>query len=299
MQSKHNKLNKRLMLLGIMFILPAAILIIFTSLIPIIWNMVLSLHKWNGNGSMTFIGLDNFRKVFSEKSTLKAISNSIIIAGGSTAVSMILGILLALMIFKMGKREGSIFRFIFYTPSMMPMTVAGLLFVFVLAPNDGLLNNFFALVGLESMQHAWLAEPGLVLGTLAVVSGFKGSGTIMMLVYTAILGIPDSLFESAKLDGANYFKEVKMIVLPLIRPTICMIFSMEVMWSFKTYDMVWTMTQGGPGSLSKTAPIVMIQNAFTYNNFGYASAIGLVFTVLVLFCIIAVRRVMRSEIYEY
>ena len=90
-----------------------------------------------------------------------------------------------------------------------------------------------------------------------------------------------------------------MIILPLIKPTICMVFSMEVMWSFKTYDIVWTMTQGGPGSLSKTAPISMIQQAFTYNKFGYASAIGLVFSVIVLICIGVVRRMLRSETYEY
>ena len=295
----HSRLDRHLMGTGILFLLPAAILITFTTLVPIVWNGVLSLCEWNGNGPMEFIGLKNYVKVFTDKATMKTIGNSLVIAAGSTAVSMLLGILLALMIYKMGKREGSIFRFIFYSPSMIPMTVAGLLFVFVLSPDDGLLNNLFVVMGLGSMQHAWLSEPGLVLITLAIVSGFMGSGTIMMMVYTAILGIPESLFESAKLDGANYWKEVKLIILPLIKPTICMVFSMEVMWSFKTYDMVWTMTQGGPGSMSKTAPITMIQNAFTYNKFGYASAIGLVFTVIVLVCITLVRRAMKSEIYEY
>jgi len=298
-KKKYSRLDRHLMGIGIVFLLPAAILIIFTTLVPIVWNGVLSLCEWNGNGPMEFIGLKNYIKVFTDKPTMKTIGNSMVVAAGSTAVSMLLGIMLALMIYKMGKREGSIFRFIFYSPSMMPMTVAGLLFVFVLSPDDGLLNNLFAVVGLKSLQHAWLSEPGLVLATLAVVSGFKGSGTIMMMVYTGILGIPESLFESAKLDGANYWKEVKLIILPLIKPTICMVFSMEVMWSFKTYDMVWTMTQGGPGSMSKTAPITMIQNAFTYNKFGYASAIGLVFTVIVLVCITLVRRAMKSEIYEY
>ncbi len=298
-KKRYSKLDRRLMGMGFLFLLPAAVLITFTTLVPIVWNCVLSFSQWNGNGRMKFVGLSNYMRVFTEKSTMKAIGNSMVIAAGSTAVSMILGIVLALMIYKTGKREGSVYRFIFYSPSMMPMTVAGLLFVFVLSPDDGLLNNLFAALGLQSLQHAWLSEPGLVLAVLAVVSGFKGSGTIMMMIYTGILGIPESLFESARLDGADYWKEVKMIILPLIKPTICMVFSMEVMWSFKTYDMVWTMTQGGPGSLSKTAPIIMIQNAFTYNKFGYASAIGLVFTAIVLFCITIVRRAMKSEIYEY
>lgn len=298
-KKRYNKLERRLMFIGLLFLFPATVLVIFTTLIPIVWNCVLSMCEWNGNSTMKWIGFDNYKKFFSDRAVLKTVWNSMVIAAASTAVSMGLGIILALMIYKMGWREGSVFRFIFYSPSMMPMTVAGLLFVFVLSPDDGLLNNLLALMGLKSLQHAWLSEPRLVLATLAVVSGFKGSGTIMMMVYTAILGIPMSLFESAKLDGANYFKQVKMIIMPLIKPTICMVFSMEVMWSFKTYDMVWTMTQGGPGSMSKTVPIAMIQNAFTYNKFGYASAIGLMFTILVLICITVVRRAMRSEFYEY
>lgn len=296
---KYGKLDRKLMGIGILFLLPAAVLIGFTTVIPIIWNIVLSLSNWNGNGALEFTGLDNYMKLFSDTATLKTIRNSMVVAVGSTVVSMVLGILLALMIYKMGKKEGSVFRFIFYNPSMMPMTVAGLLFVFVLAPDEGLLNNIFGAMGLTSLQHAWLAEPGLVLGTLAVVSGFKDSGTIMMLIYTGVLAIPEDLFESARLDGTNYWKEIRLIILPLIKPTICMVLSMNVMWSFKTYDMVWTMTQGGPGSMSKTAPITMIQQAFTYNKFGYASAIGLVFSALVLVCIALVRRALRSEAYEY
>lgn len=285
--------------IGILFLMPAFILVAFTTIIPVGWNIVLSLCSWNGNGPMEFIWLDNFKKLFSDMPTLKTIGNSLFIAVVSTLFTMVAGILLALMIYKMGKREGAFFRFIFYNPNIMPMTVAGLLFVFVLAPDEGLLNNIFAAMGLESLQHAWLAEPGLVLWTLAIVAGWKGSGCIMMLIYTGVLAIPESLFESAKLDGAGYLKEVKLIILPLIKPTICMVFSMEVMWSFKTYDIVWTMTQGGPGSLSKTAPIAMIQQAFTYNKFGYASTIGLIFSVIVLICIGIVRRMLRSEVYEY
>ena len=128
----HSRLDRHLMGIGILFLLPAAILITFTTLVPIVWNGVLSLCEWNGNGPMEFIGLKNYVKVFTDKATMKTIGNSLVIAAGSTAVSMLLGILLALMIYKTGKREGSIFRFIFYSPSMIPMTVAGLLFVFVL-----------------------------------------------------------------------------------------------------------------------------------------------------------------------
>ena len=102
---KYGKLDRKLMGIGILFLLPAAVLIGFTTVIPIIWNIVLSLSNWNGNGALEFTGLDNYMKLFSDTATLKTIRNSMVVAIGSTVVSMVLGILLALMIYKMGKKK--------------------------------------------------------------------------------------------------------------------------------------------------------------------------------------------------
>ncbi|MEG1661668.1 MAG: sugar ABC transporter permease, partial [Clostridiales bacterium] len=138
-----------------------------------------------------------------------------------------------------------------------------------------------------------------VLWVLSVVQGWKFSGTIMMLCYTAMITIPGSLFEAAKLEGTNYFQDVRLIILPLIKPTIKLALSMMLLWSFKTYDIVWTMTRGGPGGLSLTAPIQMVRTAFTFNKYGYAAAIGMVLTVLVSICIVLGRRLAKGETYEY
>lgn len=292
-------LNRKLRIMGIIFSAPAFIMIMLTTIVPIGWNIVLSVSNWNGNSALTFAGIENYVSVFTDKSTMKTIYHSITISMIATLVAMILGIALALMIYKVSKLEGAFFRFVFYSPAMLPMTVIGLLFTFILATDEGLVNNFLRLIGLSAWTQPWLAKKGLILVVLGIVQGWRSSGTIMMLVFTAILGLPSSLFESAKLDGATYFEEVRYIILPLVRPTIILSLSMMVMWAFKTYDIVWAMTAGGPGDLSKTAPIRIIEQAFTYNKYGYASALSIVFAVIIIVLIIAIRKGFKGDSYEY
>lgn len=292
-------LNKKIVFTGCLFMLPAFLAIVFTIVIPLIWNVVLSFHDWNGNGPMKFMGLENYIEVFSARATRQAIEHSVFIGVVSTAVAMVLGILFSLCIYRLGRKSGAFCRFVFFSPSMMPMTVIGLLFVFILAQDKGLLNSALGAMGLESLQHGWLSESGTVLWCISIIQGWRFSGTIMMLCFTAMLAIPNTLFESAKLDGANYFDEIRMIILPLIKPTIKLSLSMMLLWSFKTYDMVWTMTKGGPGDLSMTAPIKMISTAFSFNKFGLASAIGIVLTIVVSICILFGRRITKGETYEY
>lgn len=296
---KRNAMTRKLRFFGYLFILPATLMVLLTTIIPVGWNIVLSFCEWNGNSDLKFVGLANYVNVFTDYATVKTIGHSLAISVVAAAVAMILGISLALMIYKVNKKEGAFYRFVFYSPGMLPMTVVGLLFTFVLATDQGLVNNLLETVGLGAFTQPWLAKKGLVLVVIGVVQGWRSSGAIMMLTYTAILSLPESLFESAKLDGASYWQEIRRVILPLIKPSIKMVFSMMVMWAFKTYDIVATMTGGGPGDLSKTAPIRIIEQAFTYNKFGYASALSLVFAVLIIALILLVRKCLGGEAYEY
>lgn len=297
--NKNSKLTKKITTVGIIFMIPAAVLILFSVLIPIVWNVVLSFCEWNGNSGLKYIGLSNYMEILSDAAMKKTIYNSLFIALVSTAEAMILGTVCALFVYRLGRREGAVYRFVFFAPSMLPMTVIGLLFTFILAPDKGLLNSFLQTIGLESLKHAWLSDPSTVLWSVATVQGWRFSGIIMILVYGGLISIPGSLFESAKLDGATYWMEVKTIILPLVKPTIQLALSMMLLWAFKTYDMVWALTKGGPGDLSKTAPIKMIEVAFSYNRFGSGAALGLILTAVVMVCIVLARKMMKGEAYEY
>lgn len=285
--------------LGIALLFPAAIFIAFTVLIPVIWNLVLSFAEWSPLTSMKLVGLNNYIELFNDPTTLKGFKYSIFIALVSSAVALLLGLLLALLVYRAGNREGALYRLIFFAPNMMPFIVVGLMFTFLLDPATGLVNHILGLIGLENLQHAWLSEPGLVLWVLAIVSGWKGCGGVMMLLYTAIVTIPTSMFEAARLEGANYFRQIRLIILPLIMPTIRLVSMLVLIGSFKSYDVIMSMTKGGPGDYSKTVPIQMLDVGFRYNEFGYAAAIGVLFTILVSIVMFISMKLARGDVYEY
>jgi raffinose/stachyose/melibiose transport system permease protein len=293
------KRNMNLKTLGILLVLPAFLFITITMIAPILWNAYLSFTSWDGNSKIKAAGFNNYINIFKDHVTLLGFYHSIFIAIISSLIAVISGLFLALMINKMNKKEGGFFRFIFFMPSMIPFTVIGFLFVFILSPEIGLLNNILRLLGLGSLQHAWLSEPGTVIWSIAIIGGWRFTGVVMMLCYTAIITLPVSMFEAARIEGAGYIKQIQIIIIPLIMPTIRLSILLLLMWSFKTYDIVWAMTKGGPGDLSTTVPVRMLDIAFRYNQFGYASAIGVLLTILVTITILIAQKMTRRTVYEY
>src|SRR5690625_5066308 len=162
-QSKGRTMASKNRILGITLLIPAAIFIIVTMLFPIAWNFVLSFGSWSPLTNLKMVGFDNYTKLFQDTTTINAFKYSIFIALVSSIIAIILGMILALLIYRLGSREGSVFRLIFFTPAMMPFVIIGLLFVFLLSPQIGLVNQFLKLIGLGSLARAWIAEPGLVL----------------------------------------------------------------------------------------------------------------------------------------
>lgn len=290
---------RKLRLIGVLFMLPAGILMLITTMIPLAWNVYISFGKYDGVTEYKFVGFDNYIRIFSSRAAMLSIRNSVIVAVTGTVVAMILGLIMALMIYRVTKIEGSVFRFLFYSPTMLPMTVVGLLFTLVLASDEGLLNNILRAIGMGELAKPWLATKTLVVVCIGAVQGWRCAGTIMMLLFTAIVALPNDIFEEARLEGASYWQEIRMIIMPLVRPTLVLAFSMMSMWAFKTYDIVAVMTNGGPGDLSMTAPLYIIQQAFRSGKMGYASAIGIVFAILIMAIITVIRVGLRSEAHEF
>lgn len=294
----HKKLKKQTVI-GIIFLVPAAAFILIFMLIPLFWNLGLSFCEWNGNAAVKFVGLDNFRSLFTTKAVNSSLSKSIFIALIATVVGMGLGVLYALFLYRLRKKEQTIFRFIFFSPAMLPLSVVGILFVFVFSNDSGVLNNLLGMFGLESLQRAWLGDPKLSLWVIAIIQGWRQSGVIMILTTTAILALPQSLFENGRLEGTTYWDDVRYIIVPLIKPSLNLLLSMMLMAGFKTYDMVYAMTKGGPGEMTYTAPMKIIQTGFSYNRYGEAAALGTILTVIATAFILVSRYAMRGETYEY
>lgn len=295
---KSRKIRKQTWI-GIAFLLPATLFIIIFMIIPLIGNFGLSFFEWNGNGAPKFVGMDNFTALMSTKAVTESIKKTMFISLISTIVGMGLGIIYALFLYRLRRKEQTIFRFLFFSPAMLPLSVVGILFIFVFSNDSGVLNQLLGAIGLESLQRAWLGDPKLSLWVIAIIQGWRQSGVIMILTTTAILALPQSLFENGKLEGTTYWKDVRYIILPLIKSSLNLLLSMMLMAGFKTYDMVYAMTKGGPGELTYTVPMKIIQLGFSNNRYGQAAALGTILTVIATVLILAARYAMRGETYEY
>ena len=284
---------------GYALLLPAVLFVLAFSVIPFVWNIILSFQKWDGLSDAAFVGFDNFAKVLKTPVLRKALTNSVIYAFSATAGCLAFGLIFATMLLRLSQKEGSIFRLILYSPTMLPTAIVGIMFVFFFNPTMGLLNSFLKLIGLESLQHVWLQDRQTAMACVIFVAIWKGIGSVMMLNFAAMQGIPLSLYESSYLDGASFSCQVKRIILPLIKPTILLSAMNTLGEQFKSYDLISTMTQGGPADLTITTPLYMKKVGFLFGQFGSAAAIGVIFTIIVSFSVILVRRLLRGESYEY
>lgn len=295
---KSKKLNTR-RVTGFVFLIPALLFILYATVVPFAWNLVLSFQKWDGFGSITFRGIQNYMTVFKDPAILKSIGNSIYYALASTAGGILVGLLLATLVFKLAGKEGSFFRLVLFSPAMLPTAVVGLMFTFFYNPEMGLLNNFLKLIGLESLNHVWLQNKSTAMICIIFVAVWKCAGQVMLLCFASMQTIPGSLYESAMLDGASYWKQIRYITLPLIKPMILLATINTLGTQYKSYDLIYTMTQGGPGTLTTTVPINMTKMAFSYGKFGESAATGVIFTIVVMASILLAKRFLRGEEYEF
>lgn len=298
LKAKRKPLVKGPTLIGILFLLPAVGLMTYSSIIPSIWNFILSFQNANLETSK-WNGIDNYVQAFQDNIFLASMWRSIFLAVVITFFGVILGVALAIMIYPLGKVEGAIYRLIIFTPTMLPSVIVGLMFTFVFNPETGIINNVLRLVGLGDLAKAWLSNPDFNMWAISVVGIWRIAGLPMIFTYAALQSIPIDLLEASKLDGATYVKQALTILVPLLKPIITISAVFTLILSFKSFDLVYALTKGGPGSSSRVVPISIIDTAFKFDEFGYAAAQGVLMIVVILILVFIVNRVLRSETYEY
>jgi raffinose/stachyose/melibiose transport system permease protein len=300
-QSPHaasRRLKTRTTLMGVAFLVPAFILMTYSNFIPAIWNLILSFQT-GGFGDLQWTGLQNYVTAVGDSVFLKSLWNSTFIAVVTTAFAVVFGVALALMIYQLGRYEGAFYRLVIFMPTMLPLAITGLMFIFVFNQESGLLNNFLRLIGLGDLAQPWLAKPPLNLYAICVVGIWRIVGLPMIFTYAALQSIPASLLEASKLDGATYLDDVRLVLLPLLKPIIATATIFTFIINFKAFDLVFVLTRGGPGNTSRVVPLNIVETAFTFNQFGYAASMGVIMTLVVLVLTGIINRILRSEVYEY
>jgi len=263
---------------GYFFILPAYFFFAWFTLIPLYEGLKLSFYRSTLRG-LTYVGLDNFRRLLSDEAFHYALRNTVIFVLIVVPLVLAISLMLALAIFPMSKRWQSVYRFAFYLPAVASSVVLSMVWLWIYNPTYGLLNYLTGLIGIEPI--AWLGTVEWALPALALVVVTWTIGQPVILFIAALGAIPNDYFEAAKIDGATGWQTFWKVTLPLLRPTALFVLITQTIGVFQVFVVVLLLTRGGPAHSTQTIVYRIYETAFQFFDFGYAAAMSGVLLVLV------------------
>jgi multiple sugar transport system permease protein len=265
-----------------LFLLPSVLILAFLALYPFFMAVFMSLHEWSlaGQGQQ-WVGAANFVGLLGEDRFLGALRNTAVFTGVSVTLELVLGVGLALYLRSLTRTWRPIFRTIFIIPMVMTPIATALLWRFMLNSDFGVINWVIANVfGLT--PPAWTASPVMAMGTLIVIDVWQWTPLIIMIVFAGLLSVPETYYEAAKVDGAGRLAIFRHITLPSIKYMIAIAVVFRLMRSFRSFDIIWLVTQGGPGTSTEILNVYLYRVAFRNLQGGKAAAIGLVLLVITI-----------------
>lgn len=270
--------TKEQKLWSLFFLAPFIIGLILFWIGPVLASFLISFSKWELVGSPAWIGLENYKNLFADEIFIKSLFNTGYYTLLSVPLSMILSLLLAVAMNQ--KLKGMVFfRTAFFMPHISSMVAVALLWSWIYNSQYGILNYFLSLVGIPSQN--WLGDPKWAMPALVIMSVWKGLGYNMMIWLAALQGIPEDLYEAAKIDGANRWQQFKNITIPLLSPTTFLLLILSIINSFKVFEQSYVMTKGGPAHATLTMVLYIYSNAFEWLKMGYASAMAYILALII------------------
>jgi raffinose/stachyose/melibiose transport system permease protein len=278
-------------------IYPALLIYSIFFVIPAIAGFYYSFTDWRLDRlELQFIGWDNFKKIFSDKTLILALQNTAIFAIVTVVGKNVIGLLLAVGL-NMRLRTKNLLRAIFYSPSILSILVISILFTPMLR-TEGTINNLLEAVGLHSLSQAWLTNPSIVIWTIAIVSIWQSAGFQMAIYLAGLQSISQEYYEAATIDGASSWKSFFKITLPLLLPAININLMLTLIGGLKVFSEVYVMTGGGPGNASQVVGTIILRS-FGEGNWGLGTAVNtLLFVVVTLIAIPLLIFMRRKEVTE-
>jgi raffinose/stachyose/melibiose transport system permease protein len=277
------------------FIAPAAALALGFVLVPSILGGVYAFTNWDGLAwNFDWVGLRNFVAFFQDPAAYGALLHTLVITVVVTIGQNVIGLLLALAVNTKIKSRGFL-RVVFFAPVIVTPIIVAYVWGFMYSAN-GPINSLLAALGLGDLRQVWLGNPDIALWSIIVVILWQFSGYLMVIYLAGLQNIPDELIEAARLDGAGSVRIFFSVTLPLLRPAVTIGTLLVIIGGLKTFDQVWVLTGGGPGTSTHTLATIVYQTAFEFGRYGYATAIALIMTALiVVFSLIQVRITRRGR----
>jgi raffinose/stachyose/melibiose transport system permease protein len=274
---------------SLVWLIPALLVLAVFVYWPLIENVVFSFLKWNiYSGEQTFVGADNYVAMAEDPIFWKALGNNAWYSVISIVFQVFGALVLAAIVESVrSERWRKAFRAVYFIPSAISLTVAGLLFYFIYQPQTGLFNVFLDHLGLGQFSQAWLGHEGTAIFAIIAMSQWQGFGYSVLLFSVALQRIPTELYEAAQLDGVGPVRRFFSVSMPLVREMTGLMMIVTISGAFQVFNEVMVMTSGGPNNSSQVLGTWLYHAGFVTNDFGSAAAIGVAIFVITLLLAVA------------
>jgi ABC-type sugar transport system permease subunit len=264
---------------GLLFLLPALALFAVFVVYPIVYNVQASTLDWDGVNVATFIGFDNYARLFQDPTFLITLRNSAYWIPLTIVPQALIGFLLALALNR-GIFASTAYRAIFFIPAILSPIVVGIVWQRIMDPFNGVFSEVGRATGLPGLGGNLLADPQTAIFAVIAVNVWMWTGFSMLFYLSGLQLIDSSVLEAAKIDGASGFQTTARITFPLLKSTHLSLLLLGIIGSLKTFELVYVLTQGGPAHASEMLPTYAFQQAFQLQSVGYASTISVVLIVI-------------------
>src|SRR6516225_1172571 len=273
----------RKLLIGYSYLVPAALCMLATVVVPIILAIKMSLYAdvLYKPQDYRFIALGNYQRLIEDPVFWLTLWNSVVWVFGSVLLQFLAGFAAALLL-QQAFRGRALVRTLTLLPWIIPGVVVGLIWEWLYQPNYGVINDLLIKVGLVHERVAWLSSPDTAMAAVVFTNIWRGIPFFAIMLLAGLQAVPDELYDAAHVDGANVFQRFWHVTLPLLRPIIVVATATRIIWTFNYADLIFVMTGGGPANATQITSTYTLVQAYSVLDFGYAGALSVVLLLVML-----------------
>lgn len=266
--------------LGLLMVIPVMALVLVFFVFPFFSAVYYSLVDFDGiNPNPPFVGLDNYRRMFTDSETWHALSNNFIWIVIGTISPIVIGLVISVLIWS-AKGPTTVYRLAFFLPYVLPGVAIGIVWGWIYDPLNGWLNKVLEWLGLGNLARGWLGDPNTALYAVLGTAIWAATGFSIVIFVSALRNVDIDLVDAAKIDGANWTRRLVNVIVPQIFPVFIMVLTLTLVGGFSVFDIVFIMTGGGPADASNVLGTYAYKQAFNLNRISYGTTLALFITVL-------------------